>query len=62
MGAKEIKKIIFFERPVHVVMICDIVPRKNTKHGIPRFYRKTVHKKWHQGGIHLAFYPIDHGL
>jgi hypothetical protein len=41
MGAKEIKN----ENPTHGVMICDVVPRKNTKHGIPKFHRKTLHKK-----------------
>jgi hypothetical protein len=43
-------------KPVHGGMICDLVPRKNTKHGIPMFQRKTVHKKWHQARVHLAFY------
>jgi hypothetical protein len=43
-------------------MICDVVARKNTKHAIPRFHRKTLHKKWNQGGLHLALYPIDLGL
>jgi hypothetical protein len=47
---------------MHGVMICDMVPRKNTKHDMPRFHRKTLHKKWHQAGLHLAFYPLDHGL
>jgi hypothetical protein len=31
-------------KPAHGVMICDIVPRKNTKHGIPRFQRKILQK------------------
>jgi hypothetical protein len=49
MGAKEIqKKIKKNGKPVHGVMICDIVTWKNTKHGIPRYYRKTLHKKCHQ--------------
>jgi hypothetical protein len=26
------------------------------------FQRKTLHKKCHQAGLHLAFYPSDHGL
>jgi hypothetical protein len=46
MGAKKIqenqKK---YENLAHGVMICDVVPRKNTKYGIPKFHRKTVHKK-----------------
>jgi hypothetical protein len=49
-------------KPMHGVMICDIIPWKNTKHGIPRYYRKTLHKKCHQGGLHLALYPIELGL
>jgi hypothetical protein len=40
-------------------MIYDVVSRKNTKHGIPRFRRKILYKKCHQGGLHLAFYPIE---
>jgi hypothetical protein len=42
-------------KPKHGVMICDVVPRKNKKHGILTFQRKTLHKKWHQTGPHLAF-------
>jgi hypothetical protein len=49
-------------KPKHGVMICDVVPRKNIKHGILTFQRKTLHKKWHQTGPHLAFYPIEVGL
>jgi hypothetical protein len=57
------KKIQKNGKLVHGVMICDMVPRKkNTKHGIPRFHRKSLHKKWHQAGLHLAFYLVDHGL
>jgi hypothetical protein len=62
MGAKEIpKKSKKWETSARV-MIYDLVPRKNTKHGILRFHRKTLHKKYHQGGLHLAFYPIALGL
>jgi hypothetical protein len=42
-------------KPANGVMICDVVPRKNNKLGIPRFERKTLHKKWHQVGVILAF-------
>jgi hypothetical protein len=44
---------------MHGVLICDVIPRKNTKHGRSMFHRKTLHKKWHQGGLHLAFFPIE---
>jgi hypothetical protein len=62
MGAKEIKKNQKNTKPAHGVMIYDIVPKKNIKHDIPMFQRKTLHKKWYQGGLHLDFYPSDHGL
>jgi hypothetical protein len=39
MRAKEIQKNQKNGKPVHGVMICDVIPRKNTKHGIPRFHR-----------------------
>jgi hypothetical protein len=35
MGAKGIKKIQKNGNPARGVMICYVVPRKNTKHGIP---------------------------
>jgi hypothetical protein len=62
MGAKEIQKNQKNGKPAHGVMICDVVPRENNKLGIPRFERKTLHKKWHQAGVILAFLPSDHGL
>jgi hypothetical protein len=62
MGAKEFKKKSKNSKLAHGVMIYDVVPRKNTKHGIPRFHRKTLHKKCHQTGVHLTFYPCDHGF
>jgi hypothetical protein len=37
MGAKEIKKNQKNGKPAHGVMMCDVVPRKNTKHAIPMF-------------------------
>jgi hypothetical protein len=39
MGAKEIQKKLKNRKLVHGVMICDVIPRKNIKHGIPRFHR-----------------------
>jgi hypothetical protein len=62
MGAKEIQKKSKNGKLAHGVMICDVVPRENTKHGILTFQRKTLHKKWYQAGPHLAFYPIELGL
>jgi hypothetical protein len=44
-------------KPVHGVMICDVLSMKNTKHAILMFRRETLHKKCHQGGLHLAFLP-----
>jgi hypothetical protein len=61
MGQRK-KKLKKNGKPVHGVMICDIVPIKNNKHGIPRFHRKTLHNKCHQAGVHSAFYPIELGL
>jgi hypothetical protein len=62
MGAKEIRKKSKNGKSPLGFMICDVVPRKNIKHGIPMVQRKTLHKKWHQAGVHLAFYPSDLGL
>jgi hypothetical protein len=45
MGAKEIQKIQKNKNPACGVMICDVVPRKNIKHDIPKSHRKTLHKK-----------------
>jgi hypothetical protein len=62
MGAKEFQKNQKNGKQPHGVIICDVVPRKNTKHSIPMFQRKTLHKKWQQVGVHSAFYPSDQGL
>jgi hypothetical protein len=62
MGPKEIQKNQKNRKPVHGVMICNVVPIKNTKHGISRFHRKTLHKKCHHAGVHSVFYPIELGL
>jgi hypothetical protein len=45
MAAKEIQKNQKNGKPMHGVMICDVIPRKNMKHGISMFHRKTLHKK-----------------
>jgi hypothetical protein len=55
------KKIKKNGKPVHGVMICDMVPSKNTKHGSPRFHRKTLHKKWHHAGLPLLGKPLSMG-
>jgi hypothetical protein len=62
MGQRKFKKIQKNENPTRGVMICDALPRKNTKHGIQKSRRKNLHKKSHQAGLQLSFYPIDHGL
>jgi hypothetical protein len=48
MGPKEFQKNQKNGKLAHGVMICDIVPKKNMKHDIPMFQRKTLHKKWYQ--------------
>jgi hypothetical protein len=62
MGQRKFKKNSKNGKPAHGAMICDVLSRKNTKYGIPMFQRKTLHKKWHQAGVHSAFYPSDHDL
>jgi hypothetical protein len=62
MGAKKIQKNQKNGKLVHGVMICDVIARKITKHGIPIFHGKTLHKKCHQEGLDLALYPIELGL
>jgi hypothetical protein len=57
MGAKKIQENKKNENLAHGVMICDVVPRKITKYGIPKFHRKTVHKKIAQNRTSLGFLP-----
>jgi hypothetical protein len=44
-GQRKFKKFKKNENPACGVMICDVVPRKNIKHDIPKSHRKTLHKK-----------------
>jgi hypothetical protein len=34
---------------------------KNTRHGIPGFFRRTLQKFWHHVGVLLVFYESDDG-
>jgi hypothetical protein len=45
MGQRKFKKSQKNENPTRGVMICDALPRKNTKHGIQKSRRKNLHKK-----------------
>jgi hypothetical protein len=45
------------KKPAHGVMICDLVPRKNTKHAIPRFHKKKSSQKMASSRTSLGFLP-----
>jgi hypothetical protein len=45
MGAKGIQKNSKKWKTGHGAMVCDIVPRKYTKYGMPRVHMKTLQKK-----------------
>jgi hypothetical protein len=57
MGAKEIQKKSKNGKPVHGVMICEVIPRKNMKDGIPIFHGKTLHNKMPPRRTSLGFLP-----
>jgi hypothetical protein len=42
-------------KPVHGVMICDVLPMKNTKHGIPILKKKNSSRKMAPGRTSLGF-------